>query len=290
LAAGVAYGLVQEFAEPGRPTLYHPPGLLRPWLTARLAAEEARGVHAHLARFWRQSNEADREEELRVPVDVELAACREHARAAEDRPTFRWATVRLTYRFHQQAEWAQALALLGEIPDAERDGEVLLALARVEESLGDWKQARTHLEQALPLLPEESKKKASVWHNLASVDLNEGSYAAARDKFGKALAMRQALGDRSGEAATFFQLGILAHEAGRGPAGAHLIGICWLINRSIGHCEADSARRNLLGLCAELGYDNDRIQAMLHEVAASYAQDRGRSLIEAAFPPTGPAP
>ena len=47
LEEAVAYGLLQRFDEPDLPPLYHPPGLLRPWLVdpARLAEEEARPVH-----------------------------------------------------------------------------------------------------------------------------------------------------------------------------------------------------------------------------------------------------
>ena len=33
LEAGVAFGLLQRFDEPDLPSLYHPPGLLRPWLS-----------------------------------------------------------------------------------------------------------------------------------------------------------------------------------------------------------------------------------------------------------------
>jgi hypothetical protein len=57
--AGLAYGLVQEFAAPELPTLYDMPSLLRPWLAQRLSAEEVPGLHARLASFWRQSYEAN---------------------------------------------------------------------------------------------------------------------------------------------------------------------------------------------------------------------------------------
>src|SRR5262249_56714220 len=70
LEAGVAFGLVQRFDEPDRPSLYHPPGLLRPWLASgeRLPGPAARLVHRDLAAFWQSSYEADREEEPRVPI------------------------------------------------------------------------------------------------------------------------------------------------------------------------------------------------------------------------------
>ncbi len=107
LAEGVAYGLLQRFDEPDLPSLYHPPGLLRPWLAApeRLAADDARAVHARLAAFWRSSRAANRENELRVAIDAELDACREHARQAEDGPTFRWSTVILARLLTARSEW-----------------------------------------------------------------------------------------------------------------------------------------------------------------------------------------
>ena len=91
LEAGVAFGLLQRFDEPDLPSLYHPPGLLRPWLSdpERLTEQDASFVHQHLAAFWRSSYEADREAELRVPIEVELWACRAHAERGEEAATFR---------------------------------------------------------------------------------------------------------------------------------------------------------------------------------------------------------
>ncbi len=57
--------------------------------------DEAKAVHGHLAAFWRSSFEAEREAELRVGIDPELEACREHARQTEDGPRFQWSTIRL---------------------------------------------------------------------------------------------------------------------------------------------------------------------------------------------------
>jgi hypothetical protein len=134
----VAFGLLQRFDEPGLPSLYHPPGLLRPWLTApeRLASDEAKAVHDRLAAFWRSIYESDREAELRVAIDAELEACREHARVAEDGQTFNWATVLTARRLYERSEWNMARRLLEEIPTDARD--------------------------------------APSWHNLATIDLNPG--------------------------------------------------------------------------------------------------------------------
>ena len=65
--------------------------------------------------------------------------------------------------------------------------------------------------------------EAATWHNLAQIDLNKGDYQAAREKFEKSMKIRQQIGDRAGEAATFYQLGILAWEQGRSQEGLRLV-------------------------------------------------------------------
>ncbi len=329
LEAGVAFGLLQRFDEPDLPSLYHPPGLLRPWLSSdeRLSEREASLVHRGLAAFWRSSYEADREAELRVPVEVELWACRAHAESGEDAEIFQWASVRLARTLERRAEWSAAQALLEEIPEFEREADCLLALASVENLLGEWKAARAHLERAHEMVPDETSQKAATWHqlatidlnegdyqaarekfarsleieqsigdrageaatwhNLATIDLNEGDYKAAREKFARALQMRQSIGDRYGEAATFYQLGIMAHETGHGHVAARLVAICCLIDQAIGHGDTESDFRTLSGLCSQLGYDQAQFDAMLAEAAAAYQADRGRELIERAFADAG---
>src|SRR5262249_38798229 len=100
----VAFGLLQRFDESGLPSLYQPPGLLRPWLSApeRLSLDDARAAHRHLAQFWKSTYENDREQELRVPIDVELSVCRIHSKQGGDSPTFRWASRMLARRLSRR--------------------------------------------------------------------------------------------------------------------------------------------------------------------------------------------
>jgi tetratricopeptide (TPR) repeat protein len=284
LDACVAFGLLQRFDEADQPSLYHPPGLLRPWLSdpERLPEPDSRAIDRRLAAFWRSCYETDREAELRVPIDVELAACRVHAQRSGDLPTFRWATVRLSWRLERRAEWFAARALLHEVPDDGHDAESLRSLARLENSLGEWKTARGLLERALQC-SDDRAGEAAAWHSLATIDLNEGDYPAAREKFARALEINRAIGDRAGEAAAFFQLGALACKLGRRHDGARLVAICVLIDRAIGHGDAQSDFRALVGLCQGLGYDQARFDAMQEEAAREYQRDRGRALIERAF-------
>jgi hypothetical protein len=49
-----------------------------------------------------------------------------------------------------------------------------------------------------------------------SIDLNRGDYDhQAAEKFQISLKIKQEIGDRAGEAATFYQLGFLAKELGK---------------------------------------------------------------------------
>src|SRR5262249_33540951 len=139
----------------------HVPGLIRGWLTAedRLPAEDRRSVDAGCARFWKRGYESHREDELQVTIDVELLACRMHALRAGLSAEFRWASVTLSKRLFRRAEWRAARGILDQFPEPERNGE--------------------------------------IWYSLASIDLNEGKYVEAREKLTRALAMRQAIGDRA---------------------------------------------------------------------------------------------
>ena len=69
----------------------------------------------------------------------------------------------------------------------------------------------------------------------------------------------------------------------RGRHAAQLQAVCWLIDDSIEHGDAESDFLALSGLCSNLGYDQARFDAMLAEVAAAYREDGGRGLIERSF-------
>jgi tetratricopeptide (TPR) repeat protein len=243
LEAGVAFGLLQRFDEPDLPSLYHPPGVLRRWLSdpARLPEPDALIVHQHFAAFWRSSHDAGRETELRVTVEVELWACRSHAERGDEAATFQWSTVRLAWMLDRRAEWSAARALLQEIPEQEQGADCLLALAIVETSLGEWKAARFHLQRAQQLLPDGTSEEALTWHQLATIDVHEGDYAAARPKFTKALDIRKAIGDRAGEAVTRHNLAAIDLNEGHYAAAREKIARALEINQAIGNRAGEAA-------------------------------------------------
>ncbi len=60
--------------------------------------------------------------------------------------------------------------------------------------------------------------------------------------------------------------------------------VAWLIDRSIGHGDADKDWNGLSALCGELDYDQTALDTMIRRTSESYEKDRGRSLLKAAFP------
>jgi tetratricopeptide (TPR) repeat protein len=122
-----------------------------------------------------------------------------------------------------------------------------------------------------------------AWHGLASIDLNEGAYAAAREKLERALTMRQEIGDRYGEAAAWYQLGRVAVRQDKVVEGLRMLGLCYLIDHEIGHGDADSDFQAVAQVAAQLDYTPDQLAETLRDVWASYAYDRGATLLRQAL-------
>jgi hypothetical protein len=149
LEAGIAFGLLQRFDEPDLPALYHPPGLLRPWLSdpERLSSEDSFKVHLHLAYFWRSNFDSDSDNSLRITFDGILEACRESARYAGENDIFVSATVRLAARIGKRGEWQRARQLLEQIDYNCNDILYLNELATIYQLLGERKQSTSLFER-----------------------------------------------------------------------------------------------------------------------------------------------
>jgi hypothetical protein len=96
--------------------------------------------------------------------------------------------------------------------------------------------------------------------------------------------MRQQIGNRAGEAATWSQLGALATATGDLRKALQLAGLCFLIDREIGHGKADNDFRAVAQLAGRLDLTPEQLAAELESVARTYAQDRGASLLQEPTP------
>ena len=124
---------------------------------------------------------------------------------------------------------------------------------------------------------------AATLHNQAFIDVNQGKYEAARNKFEAALEIDQQIGDRAGVAATLTNIGIMAAKEGRAEEGLRLVPLSAMILKEIGHADIEQVEPWVNGLASDLEYSQEQCEAMYEEMTESYRRDRGQSLIDAAF-------
>ena len=187
---------------------------------------------------------------------------------------------------------ADARAIFDEIGDRAGEAATLHGLATIDAQQDDYDAARAGFHRALDIRQQIGDRagEAATLHGLATIDAQQDDYDAARAGFHRALDIRQAIADRAGEAATWHQLGFLAAAQGRRAEGARLVALCFLIDQSIGHGDAEKTFAALVGLASELQYTQEQFAAMLREVAEAYARERGQGLLRAAFPDGEPPP
>jgi len=95
--------------------------------------------------------------------------------------------------------------------------------------------------------------------------------------------IKKAIGDREGEAATFYQIGFLAWERKKRDVGIRLVATCFVIESTIGSGEVKESLQGLGTMATDLGLDDAGIQAILQEAAQHYQRDRGAALVRLAF-------
>ncbi len=179
----------------------------------------------------------------------------------------------------------QSLLILRQIGDRAGEAGSLHQLATIDMETGDYASARERLEQSLLIRRQIGDRagEAGSLHQLASIDMETGDYASAREQFEQSLLIRQQVGDRAGEAAVFFQLGRLAPAMNNSANGVRLLAVCYLLDNSIGHGDTQSDLEALTQAAAASEMTPTDVQDMLAEVGAAYEADRGWGLIKGAF-------
>jgi hypothetical protein len=109
--------------------------------------------------------------------------CLEHAVAAGDHTQRRWAVVTLCWRLILRAEYGAVRALVDPLLEHERHPDLLTVAARVASGTGDWRTARQLADEERLARTAEGDRagEAATWHQLATIDLNEGNCADARE-------------------------------------------------------------------------------------------------------------
>ena len=216
---GIAYGLILDLRPAERPVRYVIPSVWRDWLASQLDEASRRATHVALAQFWKHVFETDLENDLEIGITDGLETAREHAKQGGNNDLFVWSTFLLASRHRRVSEFRRAAAILDEIPQDLREAQWKQLRADIHLSLSEWLRARQLYQEVLTAeehCPNFSKEElAATWHNLATIDLNEGNYTPARESFCKSLEIKQAIGDQAGEAATWANLATIDLREGK---------------------------------------------------------------------------
>jgi tetratricopeptide (TPR) repeat protein len=129
-------------------------------------------------------------------------------------------TGRISGFYVRQGLYAELEALHTELLERQERAATHSWLGRSHVERGQYAPARNHYERALELAGESDRAAASIaLYGLARIDMGEGAYGLARERFERALAIRQQIGDRVGEAAAWNELASIdLYEAAYAPA------------------------------------------------------------------------
>ena len=117
--------------------------------------------------------------------------------------------------------------------------------------------------------------ESATWHQLASIDLRRGDYAAAGEQFRRALESDQAIGNRAGEAATWAQLGIAAFQRSEHHSASRCLAIAFGLASSVGTSDVQVIAKHLSAALAHAEIPEAQFQSFMQETAEQYQRDRG---------------
>ena len=179
----------------------------------------------------------------------------------------------------------QSLQIARGIGDRKGEAATLHQIAAIDLFQGDYTRAQPVFEQSLRIKREIGDRRgvAGTLTQIASIDVHQGDYMRARSVFGQALQIWREIGDRYGIGAAFFQLSAMVNKMGRSLQASRLQGVCFLIDRSIGHGDAENDLKGYAALCQKAGLTGTQAHDQLKEIAEIYQHDGGQSIIDAAF-------
>ena len=192
-------------------------GVLRGWLLTpdHLSPDERRAAHQAAGDFLRDLEQHDHAGELGLSwVDCLLEASAQYL-AAGAYEEARAVIARISRFFTRQGLYEEVARLNAKLLDYEKHPAPMLWIGRSYLDRGQYNTAREWYQRCLEATSGVgSQEEAEAWHGLATIELRQGNYAAARAQFQTALTIRQQIGDRAGEANTQHQLASIELDQG----------------------------------------------------------------------------
>jgi tetratricopeptide (TPR) repeat protein len=183
--------------------------LLRGWLLHpdRLSEDERRQAHQAAGDFLRELVDQRRQGKLGLSSVDCLLEARSQYLAAGEYERARILSGRVTGAYIRQGSYRDVIRLNQELLEYEEHPNPMSWIGRAYADLARYGEARRWYERALAAVGEALPGEASTaWHGLATIDVHEGNYSAARQNFQRSLTIEQEIGDRAGEAATWHNL------------------------------------------------------------------------------------
>ncbi|MBM4438058.1 MAG: tetratricopeptide repeat protein, partial [Actinobacteria bacterium] len=232
-------------------------GILRTWLLAaeRLSAEERCAAHRAAGNYLSQLVDDDRVADVglaALQVDLEARAQYLAAGALEQAQRV---TNRISAFLIRRGTYGDVERLNGELLEAEQRPEPMTWIARAHMQQANYDEAREWYRRALAAAGDLNRREVGIaLQGLASIDLGQGDYAAARAGFQQTLAIHQQIGDRAGEAASRHQLATIDVEQGDYAAARPVFQQALAIHQQIGDRSGEAATRaNLASIDVEQG-------------------------------------
>jgi tetratricopeptide (TPR) repeat protein len=127
-----------------------------------------------------------------------------------------------------------ALKIQLTLDDRHSQGITWHQLASIDFDEGKYDDARTKFNTALDLLKDESPgDEQAIWHQLGSIDLEQNRWDEATKAFNKARDMARAMGSRKAEADAVHQLGRTLFRAGARQEGLDLLKTALAMRRAV---------------------------------------------------------
>jgi tetratricopeptide (TPR) repeat protein len=195
-------------------------------------------------------------------------------------------------RLEPAREWFEsALDLCREIGNKRGEALALHQMAAVDYRSEEFSKAREGYQEAIDIYEDIGMKCecGAALHDLGLIDKEkEGDLKSAIRKLHSALAIRQEIGDRSGEATTLSVVGTIAWETGARVVGLELMILGYDLLEKIGHHDArkvrDQAEMYLsVQYLLQTGVDQS-IEEIREQAIEKYEEDYGWGLIHEAFP------